>query len=122
MPTQEECTALLALKEDAENYKWEPWTFALDENGNEIRDANGNVVRGLRITQISTGNSIFFPAAGNIENAAISNPGVQGYYWSSSVVPVVPDHAYALLFSSGNSYTDNLSRFRGYSIRPVCVE
>ena len=122
MPTQEECTALLALRGDAENYKWEPWTFILDENGNEIRDANGNVVRGLRITQLSTGNSIFFPAAGNMENAALSNPGVHGYYWSSSIVPVVPDNAYALLFLSGNSYTDNRSRFRGLSIRPVCEE
>ena len=120
MPTLDEVKALVALKNDTANYQCDEWVQAKDGNGNEVKDSKGNVIRGVRITQKSTGNSIFFPAAGYCTGTEIGGSvAVFGLYWSSSVYPDSPDCAWALGFDSeGTDWTAN-SRFFGFTVRPV---
>ena len=63
MPTQEDISALLDLK-FSDDHTWEAWVAATDANGKERTDAQGNVIRGLRITRNSTGAPLFLSAAG----------------------------------------------------------
>ena len=120
MPTLDEFNALLALREDKDNYDWVDWAPALDGQGNEISDSKGNPIRGIRITHKSSGNSIFFPAAGLCSDRASGiNAGAIGSYWSSSLDPEFPSSAYTLFFGQGGSGRLSQHRFEGYPIRPV---
>ena len=91
-----------------------------DARGKEIRDADGNVVCGLRITQKKTGYSLFFPAAGYGSGTA---RGKDGAYWSSSTFSIDPTSVYYLAFDSGR-LTANVLQMRssGLPIRPVYAE
>ena len=89
-----------------------------DARGKEIRDADGNVVCGLRITQKKTGYSLFFPAAGYGSGTA---RGKDGAYWSSSTY--TDASVYYLAFDSGRLAADVLQmRSSGLPIRPVYAE
>ena len=122
MPTLEEFEALLALKEDTDNYDCNFWALVIDENGNEIRDANGDVVHGFRITQKSTGNSIFFPAAGYYLQDRLLKTAAEGPYWSSTLDTDNPSYAFYVCFQPADAYSVSYPRLYGRSIRPVCEE
>ena len=114
LPTQDEFQALLDLKNDTENYEWEKWA---------VINADGKDVYGLRVTQKSTGNSIFLPATGYCNFTDIGSwAGTKGSYWSSSLFGVDPVAAYILSFDSNSSYPDGAHRYCGHSIRPVWEE
>lgn len=124
MPTPDEIDALLALKENAD-YTWEPWVYATDDNGNEAKDANGNIIYGLRITRKSSNAVLFLPAAGYRQKADLVKAGIHGGYLSNSLVSTYsnPWQQYRLEFGSE---TDDMvsvgSRECGLSVRPVYVE
>lgn len=60
IPTEYDWSALLGLKGN-EDYKWDDWVSVPDDKGNEIF--------GMRVTRISTGATLFFPAAGDCYDA-----------------------------------------------------
>lgn len=126
IPTLEDFKELLALETEAakdnSDYTWEKWVFITDADGNEVIDANGNVVRGIRITRKSTGATLFLPAAGYWSNTNLSNAGSRGYYWSSSLYTADPICAWNVSFNSGNANRVDSSRYFGKPVRPVCVE
>ena len=120
LPTHEEFEALLALASDSDKYQLEEMVTYKDARGKEIRDADGNVVCGLRITQKKTGYSLFFPAAGYGSGTA---RGKDGAYWSSSTFSIDPTSVYYLAFDSGRLIANVLQmRSSGLPIRPVYAE
>ena len=111
LPTKEEFQALLELKNDTEHYEWEKWAAV---------NAGGKEVYGLKITQKSTGNSIFFPAAGSCNGSDIGDgAGVEGEYWASSLDVNFPIASYDLIFDANGAYYFGGHRYCGLSIRPV---
>ncbi|MBR7049559.1 MAG: hypothetical protein IKI16_06870 [Prevotella sp.] len=107
MPTRDELNALSATKSNTTDYTWE-WTTADGHNG-------------YRITQNSTGNNIFLPAAGYFYGAAtLYDAGTGGYYWSSSLYTDYPHLAWYLNFLSDNAYMNyDIYRYYGHSVRGV---
>ena len=131
MPRYEDFDALLKLKSEAEkdnsDYLWEGWTIAKDASGKEVKDAKGKPIHGLRITRISTGASVFFPAAGYAHFDSVPMfDGLHGCYWSASVQSEEPDHAFCIQIDTDASdnimWPYGLPRYDGFPIRPVCVE
>lgn len=119
MPTLDDIKDLLALSTNTD-YDWEKWALAKDANGNEIKDAWGNAVRGIRITRKSTGATLFLPAAGDCGGTSIGkDAGSWGYYWSSSLYTGSPSSACNLGFGSDGSDWYYGSRCLGFSVRPV---
>ena len=119
MPTLDEINALLALRTN-DDYTWEKWALATDENGNEIKDAWGNVVRGIRITRKSTGATLFLPASGYCDGTSVGqNAGSWGIYWSSSLNTDNPFSACYLYFDSDASGWLSGYRYNGLAVRPV---
>ena len=77
-----------------------------------------NGVTGILFTSRINGNSVFFPAAGYYFGTSLSNDGMYGCYWSSSLNS--QSYAYGLFFSSGDVYPQDYSyRFIGYPVRAV---
>ena len=119
MPTGEEIQALVALKDNG-NYEWDPW-FAMS-------NASGETVHGLKVTQKSTGNYIFLPAAGQYYEGTFYPGGEnESGYWSSTLY----DGGCALFLymdSYEEEYVDSMigrddhERICGCSVRPVCEE
>ncbi|MBR6002788.1 MAG: hypothetical protein IK045_08010 [Bacteroidales bacterium] len=88
MPTWEEFDALMQTKGN-EDYEWKFKVRATDEEGNELSDCSGNRYTGLRITRLSTGASIYLPAAG-LSGYDNTYPigfycASWGFYWSSTL-------------------------------------
>lgn len=83
-----------------------------------------NGVMGYMVTSSVEGfedKSVFFPAAGYYEGVKLSNAGLKGYYWSSSVAVNSPDHAHGLSFDLKGHYTEYRDdRYDGRPVRPVC--
>ena len=123
MPTPDEINALLALKENSD-YSWEPWVYATDENGNEAKDANGNIIYGLRITRISNSAVLFLPAAGCRRDANLVKAGSYGGYLSNTLFSTGanPQKTYLLKFESNPADGISPGRKDGLSVRPVYVE
>lgn len=119
MPTLNDIKELLALSTN-EDYTWEKWALAKDANGNEIKDAWGNAVRGIRITRKSTGATLFLPAAGYCLGTSIGeSAGSWGDFWSSSLNTDDPNNAYDLYFDSDESDWGSDYRYNGFTVRPV---
>lgn len=100
MPTVSELDELVATKADA-NYKWE-W-----------KSQNGHA--GFLVTYLKNNSSIFLPAAGRY----MSNVGVAGFYWTSSLDAEDPCLSWALNFTENDVRRDYNYRCDGFSIRPV---
>ena len=114
MPTMNEFEALLALK-NRPGY--------IVEKHAEVKDDRGNVIYGLKITQESTNNSVFFPATGLSVGTEIGKfAGSVGYYWSSSIDTEFLDSSYVLDFNSKESSVSTVGRSLGLAVRPVLVE
>ena len=67
------------------------------------------------------GNSIFLPAAGYRYDSSLSLAGSDGYYWSSSLYTDRQCYAWDLDFYLDNYRMNDLNRYYGQSVRPVCV-
>ncbi len=82
-----------------------------------------NGVNGCKVTSKSNGNSIFLPAAGcYYYEYGLTDAGLSGVYWSSSLDTYNSDQAIGMYFiGSGEGYSGGgLSRCYGLSVRPVC--
>ena len=97
MPTTEEWTALIALK---------------------LERTTQNGIVGCLVTA-SNGNSIFLPTAGYRCEEALSDTGVEGYYWSSSLDMDYPFNAEFASFEPDEVRMTSEYRSYGFSIRPV---
>lgn len=94
------------------------WAFLVDNCDWEWTSVNG--VNGYSVTNNDTGNSIFLPASGRMENSSQIDSD-QGWYWTLTKYPTDNTSAYELFFMSG-SYRDanNTSDYYyGLPIRPV---
>jgi len=86
---------------------------------------NGTGVKG-RIVTAPNGNSIFLPAAGYQDDTDLNNVGSGGYYWSSSLWSSslynyhATGRATYVYFNSDSFSRDDINRYYGLSIRPVC--
>ena len=99
MPTDAEWTEL------RENCTW-TWTTKNGVNGYEVKGTNGN--------------SIFLPAAGYYSDTyGLSNAGIDGCYWSSSLYTDGPSRALDVDIRSDGVYRNDSLRFSGQSVRPV---
>ena len=79
-----------------------------------------NDVNGILLTG-KNGGQIFLPAAGYRWSADLYNAGSYGYYWSSTVGPLIDSYAYFLYFFSGGWYWyDDRPYYGGQSVRAVC--
>ncbi len=79
-----------------------------------------NGVNGYHVTG-SNGNSIFLPVTGFYNESALSDSGVVGHYWSSSLDESGSDGAYIFeLYSYSSAWGGRRPRDWGHSVRPVC--
>ena len=98
MPTEEEWQELI-------NNTTVEWTTLNGVNGRKFIAANGN--------------TLFLPAAGFRSGSELGRAGSDGFYWSSSLVTLVPDYACYFYFSSGGRGMSYLNRYVGSSVRAV---
>ena len=80
-----------------------------------------NGVNGYKVTG-PNGNSIFLPAAGYMDGAALHAAGSDGCCWSGSLDADDPYLAYIEYFYSDNVDWSYRSRYTGQSVRPVYGE
>jgi uncharacterized protein (TIGR02145 family) len=118
---------VLEHTDDVANVKWGgKWRMPTRAEFNELRSECNwqlitlNGIKGYKVTSKTNGNSIFLPQAGQRSDKGISDAGVSGYYWSSSLCDNNSDRAYD--FNLYNAYTSLNYNWRcmGYSVRPVC--
>ena len=114
MPTKDDIEELLATKEKTDDYIW-TWC-----DGNNTKYA-GTDVKGWQIVRISTGATLFLPAAGFRNDTNFFYVGAEGYYWSSSLYTDYPYCAWYIYFNPVNRIKIcGGSRYYGQSVRPVC--
>ena len=83
----------------------------------ERNGVNGRLVTG------PNGGQIFLPAAGYRWDGELDGAVSCGYYWSSSLFPDRGYYAFYMYFHSGYlGWNDWYRRYRGFSVRPVCVQ
>ena len=78
-----------------------------------------NGVNGHLFTAMN-GNSIFLPAAGGRRDGEFFGTGSGGVYWSSSLRADNLYDAWYFDFNSGNFGVYYSSRYKGFTVRPVC--
>ena len=117
----------LDLSDDAARVNWGgSWRMPTDAEWTELLEqctwtwTTQNGVYGRKVTSKTNGNSIFLPAAGCRYDTSLSNAGICGYYWSSSLDTDGPISAWGVYFYSSNVSRNYLSRYDGRSVRPVC--
>ena len=115
-------------EDDAATANWGPeWCMPSREQIEELRDncttqwTTRNGVNGSLFTSNINGASLFLPAAGDRWGSDLYDAGSWGNYWSRTLDGSYPDGAYYLTFDSGNVFWDNLDRYDGFSVRPVCM-
>ncbi len=94
------------IEELINNCSWQ-WT--------QINDVYGKLGTG------PNGNTIFLPAAGQCWNGSLSYAGTMGNYWTCTLDPYFPDHAYSFLFQeTGNGFVyEQYYRAYGFPVRAV---
>lgn len=118
-------------EDDAAHEKWgEGWRIPTSAEFQELIDNCSSVwmtvngINGRLFTSNKPGftdKSIFLPATGDrYGNTTLSDLGVYGAYWSSSLYTVQPNGAMSLRFDESMvEIREYGHRFRGFSIRPV---
>ena len=97
---------------------YEQWVELLANTTNEWTTQNG--VEGRLFTSKKNGVSLFLPAAGcRCWIDEFRQVGSNGSYWSGSVYPNNPGHAWNLSFYSDGYFMDECFRTDGYSVRAV---
>ena len=127
MPEKEELEALLATLSN-DQYSWSV-EMVLDEKGNEIRDPDGNAIRGWRVVSNkpgTKGNSIFFPFTGyftydDLTHYTHTGAGSLTGILSSSLDLENPSRACGLGMRNKveNIISGVQSRADGFPVRPV---
>jgi uncharacterized protein (TIGR02145 family) len=81
--------------------------------------AEVNGIKGRKFTDIATGNSVFFPAAGRRGNydGTLGSAGEYGYYWSSREYSSY--NVYSLYFYGSDAYVNYYYSAYGQSVRCV---
>ena len=92
------------IHELKDNCTW-TWTTQDGKNGYEVKGTNGK--------------SIFLPAAGHRYGPDLAWAGHWGTYWSGSLCTTTSFRAYNLYFTSTVCGWNDVSRFFGFSVRPV---
>ena len=119
----------LDLSDDAARANWGgSWRMPTTEEQQELIKnctwtwTTQNGVNGYKVTSKKNGNSIFLPAAGYRSSSGLHIAGSGGFYWSSSLYTDYhyPSNAYGLGFVSDCMYWDDIFRYYGQSVRPVC--
>lgn len=120
-------TTTLDLTDDAAHANWGgTWRMPTKEEQDELRTkctwtwTTSQGVNGYRVTGKNR-NSIFLPAAGCRHDSGLYFAGSDGCYWSSSLN--ASDSYYAVYLEFGSSDVDWYDdyRYRGQSVRAVCV-
>ena len=119
----------LLPEDDAATANWgSQWQMPSEEQVRELINeaytttewATLNGVNGLKITSISNGKSIFLPNAGDYWNSWLWNDGVQGSFWSRSILRLNDSSAYYFYFRMNDGWrTSTNDRCRGKTVRPV---
>ena len=119
----------LATTDDAARAQWgEHWRMPSAEQYQELANASytssellvqGGVF-GRKITSLSNGNSIFFPAAGYRNASQLEVDGEDGYYWSRDLGSTNSSGAKYFYFSEGSMAVFG-GRSYGFTVRPVYV-
>ena len=65
------------------------------------------------------GNTLFLPFAGDRWDDELSDVGIRGRYWSSSLYTNLPSNAWSFYVDSAGAYVDNYGRLDGISVRAV---
>ncbi|MGM9745349.1 MAG: hypothetical protein ACI30H_00065 [Paludibacteraceae bacterium] len=117
---------MLTSTDDAAHTNWNgAWRMPTDAEWTELREQCEwiwtilNDVTGYRVHG-PNGNSIFLPAAGCCRYDGLSDAGLSGYYWSSSLRTEDPRYAWDVRFGP-NSVNRSIygERDYGQSVRPV---
>ena len=117
----------LALEDDAAAVNWGGyWRMPTVAEMEELFDncswtwTTKNGINGYQIIG-RNGKSIFLPTAGFMSEKTSIGEGVDAGYWMSELGSYVSDGA-SLIFTKNTKYKNkSFYRYRGYSIRPVCV-
>lgn len=113
-PTEQEWLELIGTRTQTDKYTW-TWYDGV------IVKYNGMNVVGFGIVRNSTSDSLFFPAAGYMDNNVlkeVGDLGTYGFYWSSSLYTSYPGEARYSNFSASIAM-DLMLRHYGASVRPV---
>ena len=82
-----------------------------------------NSVKGIIVTSKTNGNRIFFPSAGCYHDITFNAEGLRCRYWSATLNPDSPSHAWYLYGDASeinmNNNSETYFRYGGLSIRPV---
>ena len=92
------------------------WQELMDNTTATWTTCNG--VNG-RLLTAPNGKSIFLPAAGYLGGYSLGRTGEDGGYWSSTLYPHNPLHAYFFDFNSGYQLMNSDLRYGGGSVRAV---
>ena len=122
--TESDGLTILQPEDDAATANWgNGWRMPTKEEWQELYQRTTHVwttqngVHGRLFTG-SNGNSIFLPAAGSYDGSSLTEGGVCGSYWASSLR--IPQFAWDFYFGSGHSYMGmGGTRFYGESVRAV---
>ena len=81
IPTSGEFSELILTRYKKNEYVWEDCVPLLDSNGIEVKDIDGNVICGARVTYKANGNSVFFPVTKAFDS--YGRRGTNAFYWSA---------------------------------------
>lgn len=110
---------------DVANVKWGgSWQMPTSDQIEELLDkckSEWTTVKGVSGRRFTgpNGGSIFLPAAGYRDGAALGCRGTYGNYWSGTQTTSSSNDAYYLGFNSGGAYWSSSHREYGRSVRPV---
>ena len=122
---------VLELEDDAAYVNWGgKWRMPTRAEQEELMDTNNctwvwitqNGVNGYIVISKINGNSIFLPAAGFRDYDNLSNAGILGAYWSSSLGTGSSNCTYYSYFNSNGVYLFSDYRDDGQSVRAVYSE
>ncbi|MCQ2185036.1 MAG: hypothetical protein MJY62_06480 [Bacteroidales bacterium] len=104
MPTNAEFMAM---------YNATKWTLDTTDKGYYVTK------KGEALSADKSNALLFFPTTGGGFNASLYNAGSRGRYWSSSLSPSYPYHAFCASFASGILPWSTNYRCYGFSVRPL---
>ena len=123
---------VLDSADDAATFNWgERWKMPTQEQFQELIDNTNHEwveidgVWGAKLTSKVEGYTdkfLFFPAVGSAGGGKVNEVGGSGYYWSASLVAKYVSRAWYFYFNDGSHVLNNVSRYYGYSVRPVRLQ
>ncbi len=83
------------------------------------KSSDGSIANGYRVTSTKNGNSILITFSGKRSEEKFEDRALYGYYWSSSLTPIVDGYARALEIYNGKHQKGGTGRFVGLTVRAV---